>query len=190
VTALIAAIAPIASASSSISRNNANRGGGQDSPQHIEFDPSTLKRMQAYTTEGRTISVGDRLQWREPDNDRRIASGQYATITISRQVEVRLDKGRTLSMPLSEARKVDLGYASTSHASRGSTVDRVIINVDSSRSPDLVNQRQFYVGLSRPRLDAKIYTDDIERMRRAVAREQDKRLALEQTQRPRQRMAW
>src|ERR1700756_2208900 len=33
----------------------------------LEFDPSTLKGIQAYTTESRTIAVGDRLQWREPD---------------------------------------------------------------------------------------------------------------------------
>jgi ATP-dependent exoDNAse (exonuclease V) alpha subunit len=61
-------------------------------------------------------------------------------------IEVKFDNGRKLSMPLSEARKIDLGYASTSHAAQGSTVDRVIVNIDSHRSPDLVNERQFYMG--------------------------------------------
>jgi len=91
-------------------------------------------------------------------------------------------------MPLSEARKVDLGYCSTSHAAQGSTVDRVIVNIDSSRSVDLVNLRQAYVSLSRARLDAHIYTDDVQGMRRAVARTQEKELALDVVQkyRPRQ----
>src|SRR5262249_37326582 len=46
-----------------------------------EFDPSRLRGIQAYTAESRTTAVGDRLQWREPDNKRRIANGEYATIT-------------------------------------------------------------------------------------------------------------
>lgn len=85
-------------------------------------------------------------------------------------------------MPLADARKVDLGYASTSHSAQGSTVQRVIINIDSSRSADLVNQRQFYVSLSRPRIEARIYTDSVQGMRRTVARTQEKELALEMVQ--------
>jgi ATP-dependent exoDNAse (exonuclease V) alpha subunit len=87
-------------------------------------------------------------------------------------------------MPLADARKVDLGYASTSHAAQGATVDRVLVNIDSSRSAQLVNDRMCYVAISRARLDARIYTDDQERMRRAVARTQDKELALDVVERP------
>jgi hypothetical protein len=153
-----------------------------DNGRLIEFDPSTLKGIRAYATETRIIALGDRLQWREPDNRRRIANGEYATITkLDRHhIEVRLDKnGRALSIPLDDARKVDLGYASTSHAAQGSTVDRVISHIDSRRHAGLVNQRQSYVSLSRSRLDARIYTDDVQAMRRAVARTQEKELALD-----------
>ena len=82
-------------------------------------------------------------------------------------------------MPPDDGRKVDLGYASTSHAAQGSTVDRVIAHIDSRRPAGLVNQRQSYVSLSRSRLDARIYTDDVQAMRRAVARTQEKELALD-----------
>jgi conjugative relaxase-like TrwC/TraI family protein len=152
----------------------------------LEFDPGTLRATQAYSTESRTIAVGDRLQWREPDNQRRIANAEYATITKlgQHQIEVHLDKGRKLSIPLAEARKVDLGYASTSHAAQGATVDRVIVNIDSSRSAQLVNDRMCYVAISRARLDARIYTDDQERIRRAVARTQEEQLALDVVQKP------
>jgi conjugative relaxase-like TrwC/TraI family protein len=156
----------------------------------FEFDPSRWKGMRVYSAETRTIAVGDRLQWREPDNHRRIANGQYATVTKldAANIEVRLDKSRILSMPLANARKVDLGYASTSHAAQGSTVDRVLVNIDSHRSPDLVNERQLYVSLSRARIDARIYTNDAHAMRRAVSREHRKELALDvvQQQQPRQ----
>jgi ATP-dependent exoDNAse (exonuclease V) alpha subunit len=85
-------------------------------------------------------------------------------------------------MPLADARKVDLGYASTSHASQGATVDRVLVNINSQRHADLVNNRQFYVSLSRARTEARIYTDSVEGMRRAVSRTQEKELALDVVQ--------
>jgi ATP-dependent exoDNAse (exonuclease V) alpha subunit len=129
----------------------------------IEFDPGKLKGVQVYTAEARTIAIGDRLQWREPDNQRRIANGEYATITRldDREIEVRFDKGRKVSMPLQDARKIDLGYASTSHSAQGATFDRAVLNIDSSRSLELVNDRSWYVGISRARLDVRVYTDDI-----------------------------
>jgi conjugative relaxase-like TrwC/TraI family protein len=159
-----------------------------DSGQHFAFRPESLKAVQIYTQETRSIAIGDRLQWREPDNLRRIANGQYATITALNplSIEVRLDNGRQVAMALADARKVDLGYASTSHAAQGATVDRVLVNIDSSRGPQLVNDRMCYVAISRARLDARIYTDDEQRMRRAVARTQEKEVALDLVDRPKQ----
>jgi conjugative relaxase-like TrwC/TraI family protein len=147
----------------------------------IQFDPTRWKGLSVYTSETRTIAVGDRLEWREPDNKRGIANHEYATIRKlgDHNIEVTFDKGRKLSMPLADARKVDLGYVSTSHASQGNTVQRVVMHVDSTRHVDLVNNRQWYVGVSRPELDARVYTDSVQGMRRAVSRSQDKELALD-----------
>jgi len=154
----------------------------------IKFDPSRWKGLRVYSTEDRTIAIGDRLQWREPDNKRRISNGRYATITAldSNKIEVTFEGGRKVSMPIDEARKVDLGYCSTSHASQGSTVHKAILNIDSARRVELVNLRQFYVGHSRPEFDLRIYTNSIEGMRRAVARTQEKELALDVNQKPQQ----
>src|SRR5207245_403253 len=71
------------------------------------------------------------------------------------------------------------GYASTSHSSQGATVDRVIVNVDTNRSPELVNREQFYVSISRARNAATIYTDDREALHHAVNRNREKSIALE-----------
>jgi ATP-dependent exoDNAse (exonuclease V) alpha subunit len=153
----------------------------------VDFDPNTIKGIQAYTTEARTIAVGDRLKWCVPDNKRRIANGEYATVTKldQNQMQVHLDgRDRKLSIPLAEARKVDLGYASTSHSAQSATVDRVLVNIDSSRSAHLVNDRMYYVAISRARLDARIYTDDEQRLRQAVARSPEKQLALDVVERP------
>ncbi len=153
----------------------------------VRFDPNRWKGLRVYTSETRTVAVGDRIEWREPDNAHRIANHESAVIkSLSGQhIEVSFDHGRRLKLPLAQAQHIDLGYATTSHASQGSTVDRVLINIDSHRSPDLVNQRQFYVSLSRPRKEARVYTDDADRLRRAVARKQDKELALDLVQKKR-----
>lgn len=152
----------------------------------IGFDPRRATGLNVYTQETRTIAVGDRLEWRERDNARQIANHRQAVITKldRRNIEVELENGRKLSMPLAEARKIDLAYCVTSHASQGSTVHKAIMHVDSSRSIDLVNDRQWYVSKTRPEWDLRIYTDSVQGMRRAVSRTQEKELALDVVQKP------
>jgi ATP-dependent exoDNAse (exonuclease V) alpha subunit len=50
------------------------------------------------------------------------------------------------------------GYVSTSHASQGRTVDRVLIAMGSESVP-AINTEQFYVSVSRARESAKIFSD-------------------------------
>ncbi len=47
------------------------------------------------------------------------------------------------------------------------------------RSARLVNREQEYVSVSRARIDARIYTDDAEALRRAVSRDPKKESAME-----------
>ena len=55
-------------------------------------------------------------------------------------------------------------------AAQGATVDRVMVNADSTRSEHLVNQQQFYTSISRARHDAMVYTQNKEALRRAIMR--------------------
>jgi hypothetical protein len=70
-------------------------------------------------------------------------------------------------------------YASTSHSSQGATVDRVIVNIDTARSAELVNRKQFYVSISRARHGVTVYTDDSSALQHAVGRNREKSIALE-----------
>jgi hypothetical protein len=65
-------------------------------------------------------------------------------------------------------------------SSQGVTVDRVIVNVDTLRSIELVNRKQFYVSISRARDEVTIYADDRRTLRHAVNRNREKSVALEQ----------
>ena len=147
----------------------------------IEYAPERLRGVEVFRPESRTLSVGDRIQFRTPDRALKIANGEFAAIRAidDKQVRLRMDDGREISSATPRLRHIDYGYASTSHSSQGATVDRVIVNVDTTRSVKLVNQRQFYVSISRARHDARIYTDDATALARAVGREQLKPTALE-----------
>jgi conjugative relaxase-like TrwC/TraI family protein len=149
--------------------------------EQIESSPARWQAVQAYTREQRILAVGDRLQFRIHDKSKKVANGEFATISelVQKHVKLRFDKGRELTLPLAQLRHVDHGYASTSHAAQGTTVDRVIVNADSMRSAQLVNRRQFYVSISRARYDAHVYTDDADALRRAVGRDPRKVAALD-----------
>jgi len=85
-----------------------------------------------------------------------VANGEFATITEldRKQIKLRFDDRRELALPFAQLRHAHYGYASTSHAAQGATVDLVIVNADSMRNAQLVNQ--FYVSISRARHDAQV----------------------------------
>jgi hypothetical protein len=70
------------------------------------------------------------------------------------------------------------GYAVTSHAAQGKTVDEVLV-VASSRSLPAVHQEQFYVSISRGRERCQIFTDDSESLRAHVTRSSARLAAVE-----------
>lgn len=147
----------------------------------IEYEPERLRGVEVFRPESRTLSVGDRIQFRTPDRALKVANGEFATVAAisSEQTLLQMDDGRELKAATPRLRHIDYGYASTSHSSQGATVDRIIVNIDTTRSIKLVNQRQFYVSISRARHDARIYTDDAQALARAVGREEIKPTALE-----------
>lgn len=75
---------------------------------------------------------------------------------------------------------LSLGYCTTSHASQGKTVDRVLI-AQSSASFPASSREQAYVSVSRARERATLYTDDKEALLAAVSRSDDRLTATELT---------
>ena len=93
---------------------------------------------------------------------------------IYRQV-ITLTDGRALP---EDYRTFTHGYAVTSHAAQGKTVDEVLL-VASSRSFAAVSQEQFYVSISRARERARVYTDDAELLGRRVQDAHTRKAAVE-----------
>jgi hypothetical protein len=77
-----------------------------------------------------------------------------------------------------EYRRFCHGYAVTSHASQGKTVDDVFL-VASSKSFAAVNREQFYVSISRGREHCHVFTDDKELLQRRVGDSRSRAAALD-----------
>ena len=147
----------------------------------VSYDPSRLSGVEVFHQQRRVFSAGDRIQFRAPDRALGVANGEFAMVNAIdyRNARLRLDNGREISAAIARLKHIDYGYASTSHSSQAATVDRVIANIDTVRSAELVNRKQFYVSISRARHAATIYTDDRLALKRAVGRTREKSIALE-----------
>jgi ATP-dependent exoDNAse (exonuclease V) alpha subunit len=129
----------------------------------------------------REFSDGDRIQFRAPFVEKRIANGELGTFVRIKENEltVRLDDGQEVSFGPEKYRHLDHGYAVTSHSSQGQTVDRVLVNANARESEYLLNDRMGYVAISRARHDAVIYTNSVQELRESLSRRVDKEMALE-----------
>lgn len=147
----------------------------------LTYNPQRLSGVSVYREARREFAEGDRIQFRAPFTEKRIANGELATIAKigDEDLTVKLDGGREVSFEKDHFRHIDHGYAVTSHSSQGTTVDRVLINADTTESRVLLNDRMGYVAVSRAREDAIIYTNSIDELRGALDRRVDKEMAVE-----------
>jgi ATP-dependent exoDNAse (exonuclease V) alpha subunit len=149
----------------------------------LTYDPTRLSGVSVYNKAERFFAEGDRVQFRAPFAEKRIANGELGSITKiePEHLRVALDSGREVSFDLQQFRHLDHGYAVTSHSSQGLTVDRVLINADTQESLRLLNDRMAYVAVSRAREEALIYTDSTQNLSETLNRSTNKETALEAT---------
>jgi conjugative relaxase-like TrwC/TraI family protein len=145
------------------------------------YDPRRQRGVSVYREETRNFSLGDRIQFTAPANDLRIANrelGVIRGIDGAGRLSLNMDSGRTLQIDPNKHPHLDYGYAMTSHSSQGQTADRVLIHVDTElAAKDLLNNRMAYVGVSRGAFDARIFTNDRERLPIALGHDISKQTA-------------
>jgi hypothetical protein len=110
------------------------------------------------------VAAGDKLllqaNWRK-----KFVNGELVEIKAIQGDSIVLADGRVIP---GGYRTFTHGYAVTSHAAQGKTVDEVLV-VASSRSLPAINQQQFYVSISRGRDACRVFTDDKDLLRSHVA---------------------
>ena len=160
-----------------------------DNGRILTYNPERLSGVSVYYESERAFAEGDRVQFRAPDTQKRIANGELGTITKidPNQIRLALDSGREISIDPRKFRHLDYGYAVTSHSAQGLTFDRVLVNADTHESARLLNDRMAYVAISRARYDALIYTDSAQNLSDALNREIEKKRRLEHTRQERER---
>jgi conjugative relaxase-like TrwC/TraI family protein len=140
------------------------------------LDPRHASGFEVGTTNEIPLAVGDRLLIRANVKPADLRNGDMVEVTaIDQDGEIALKDGRVLPAWF---RGFTHGYATTSHASQGKTVDRgILIMADAGIAAG--NLKQAYVSNSRFRESQMIYTSDREAARDAMMRLADRKLALE-----------
>jgi hypothetical protein len=121
------------------------------------------------------IAAGDKLLLQANTAGKRFINGELVEVRAIQGDSVVLADGRVIP---ADYRTFTHGYAVTSHAAQGKTVDEVLV-VASSRSLPAINQEQFYVSISRGRERCQVFTDDSELLRSHVTHSSARLAAVE-----------
>jgi conjugative relaxase-like TrwC/TraI family protein len=143
----------------------------------VELNPARLAANSVDVCLARELKVsrGDKLLLQANDRPHRLVNGQIVEVDKIENGQIHLTDGRTLPP---KYRRFCHGYAVTSHAAQGKTVDDVFL-VASSKSFAAVNREQFYVSISRGREHCHVFTDDKELLQRRVGDSRSRAAALD-----------
>jgi len=119
---------------------------------------------EVYVREQRELAAGDRITWTKNLPAIGAANGQAATVAAVDPARGTLtfeQNGRRITLEASsaEARHLEHGYAQTAQKLQGQTADRALIHAEHWRL-NLINQRSFYVLLSRAKDGVVLVTSD------------------------------
>lgn len=122
-------------------------------------------KVQLFEAQRLELRAGDSIRFTRNDRAAGRVNGARAEVTAvdaeARTATVRGLGGRvqTLHLDAARDRHIAHGYVDTAFAAQGRTADHVIIHAD-SRATNLVDQKSFYVGISRAKQSATIFTND------------------------------
>jgi ATP-dependent exoDNAse (exonuclease V) alpha subunit len=122
-------------------------------------------QSQAFTAETIELRAGDKMQFTRNDRVLGRVNGQQAEITAidpsTRSATVRLARGKVETLKFDDPRNQHIAhsYVATAFAAQGRTAERSFIHAESGAT-HLIDQKSFYVGLSRAKETTALYTDD------------------------------
>jgi conjugative relaxase-like TrwC/TraI family protein len=150
----------------------------------LTYNPAQASAVSIFASKIQSLSEGERLQFTANSKKHGFTTRDVGTIKsldANGNIEVALDKGRTVRWNLRDNRHVDYAYAMTSYSAQGTTVDRVLIHVDASdyRLTGLIDKTMAYVAASRPQYDLQLFTDDASRLSASLSRQNERAVALD-----------
>ena len=149
----------------------------------LAYDPRRLRGVNVFREQEREFATADRIQFTASRKELGIANRDLGTIKHIEdgRMTVLMDgkNKRTITFDTTNVHQFDHGYAVTSHSSQGLTAGRVIAHFDTEGPRSLINSRLAYVAISRASEDARIYTNDVERLGRRLATDISKTAAID-----------
>lgn len=144
------------------------------------FNPRQITGYEVGQEKELPIAVGERLLLRGNCKPARLQNGDLVEVAgWGADGSIQLKDGRAIPAGFGE---FTYGYATTSHAAQGKTVDRGIV-VMSDRGLRAGNLKQAYVSHSRFRESMTLYVSDVEAAKDTFATDADRMLALEMKRR-------
>lgn len=120
---------------------------------------------QTFAPQSLELKTGDSIRFTRNDREVGRINGARGEVTAidqqARTAEVRNPRGQTQTLNLDSARDQHIAhaYVETAFAAQGRTADHVMIHAD-SKATNLVDQKSFYVGISRAKESVAIFTND------------------------------
>ena len=144
----------------------------------IKFSPARCTKLSVYAVEKTELAVGDQVRVTRNNKDFDLATNDRFVVVASNPGHLVLEGGgRTVELTGKAAQFISLAYCSTVHSAQGATCDKVILNIDTKSRT--TTKEVWYVGISRARFEADVYTNDAGGLAKAVNRINGKSAALE-----------
>ncbi|PZU70694.1 MAG: exonuclease V subunit alpha [Sphingobium sp.] len=130
-------------------------------------------KVQTFTPQSMDLKTGDSIRFTRNDREiGRINGARGKVIAVDDQTRtamIQTPDGKTEALNLDAARDRHIAhaYVDTAFAAQGRTADHVMIHAD-SKATNLVDQKSFYVGISRAKESATIFTNDRDKLVHAI----------------------
>jgi ATP-dependent exoDNAse (exonuclease V) alpha subunit len=122
-------------------------------------------KSQAFAPQPLDLKTGDSIRFTRNDREAgRVNGGRGEVIAVDEQartatIQTPNGKLETLNLDAARDRHIAHAYVDTAFAAQGRTADHVMIHADSGAT-NLVDQKSFYVGISRAKESATIFAND------------------------------
>ncbi len=122
-------------------------------------------KSQAFETKTLELKTGDRIVFTRNDRELGRINGQRGEVRSiaqdARTAVIKTTNGKTQTLALDSHRDSHIrhAYVETAFAAQGRTADHVMVHAD-SKATNLIDQKSFYVAISRAKHSVAIYTND------------------------------
>ena len=142
------------------------------------FNPMNCNKISVYQAERNELAKGDIVRITRNNAQLDLVNGDRMKIESVTPYSIELSNGkRHVTLSTEKPLHIDYAYATTVHSSQGLTAERVLVDI---KTNSLTTSKDvYYVAVSRARMDAYIYTDNIQKLPEMISRDNVKHAAFD-----------